>query len=119
MKNEEDSEIMSLLNTYREYLVDISIDECSVHECGYSNQQLDQIYLQSEQILIEEEQKFVKNLKKCEFSDNEKVLIGEALQKRMSNCEKNVKPSTFKSFLNLYKKESFKINASQLETNDK
>ena len=47
---------------FNEYLIDISINEQTVHWCGHSDHQLEQPYLNYEQTVIEVSIDFLKSL---------------------------------------------------------
>jgi hypothetical protein len=118
MSHQKCNEIETLLAIYKEYLVDIAIDEYSVHQCGSSIQSLSLPSAKLRDLLLGKEKTFIADIWKLVAHEDEEPAVKQALELRMNRYENTVNPNIFKTFIALYKEQSITIPSTKLNTND-
>lgn len=61
-----------------EYMIDLSINEETVHWCGHSEQQLSEPFAKLEKYLLDNNQKFLIYLRGCFKNNNDRIIFEKA-----------------------------------------
>jgi hypothetical protein len=93
--------VHQLLKEYVEYMVDISINEDSVHWCGHSDHEMHVPYQEYSQVVVDSLNEYLeKNYRICHQVDKTDALFAEIIQKILHEMDKEyLKPYTLKKLI--------------------